>query len=91
MSAIKKWFSEFKRGLTFFEDDPCEGRPQTATALKTMEKLHDIVLDNRRGIRWATIFTRIDSTGILCEVTVNEPLAHHYKKKMAAEAVSGSQ
>ena len=26
----------------------CEGRPKTATTLKTIEKMHNIVLDNRR-------------------------------------------
>jgi len=30
-STIKKWAAEFKRGHTSLEDDPCEGRPKSAT------------------------------------------------------------
>jgi hypothetical protein len=32
-STIKKWAAEFKRGCTSLEDDPCEGRPKSATTL----------------------------------------------------------
>jgi transposase len=30
-STIKKWAAAFKRGRTSLEDDPCEGRPKSAT------------------------------------------------------------
>lgn len=48
MSTVKKWAAEFKRGRTSLEDDPREGRPKTATTPETIEKVHDIVLDDRR-------------------------------------------
>jgi transposase len=30
-STIKKWAAKIKRGRTSLEDDPCEGRPKSAT------------------------------------------------------------
>ncbi|XP_014478528.1 PREDICTED: putative uncharacterized protein FLJ37770 [Dinoponera quadriceps] len=42
------WAAEFKRGRTSLEDDSREGRPKTATTLETIEKVHYIVLDDRR-------------------------------------------
>ena len=47
-STVKKWASEFKRGHTSLKDDPRERRPKTATTLETIEKVHNIVLDNRQ-------------------------------------------
>ncbi|XP_014487254.1 PREDICTED: uncharacterized protein LOC106751024, partial [Dinoponera quadriceps] len=48
ISTVKKWAAEFKRGRTSLKDDPCEGRPKTATTPETIEKVHNIVLDDRR-------------------------------------------
>ena len=47
-STIKKWAAEFKHGRTSLEDDPCEGRPKSATAPEIIEQVHDMVLDDRR-------------------------------------------
>jgi len=47
-STIKKWAAEFKPGRTSLEDDPCEGRPKSATTPEIIEQVHDVVLDNRR-------------------------------------------
>ena len=47
-STIKKWAAEFKRGRTSLEDDPCEGRPKSATTPEIIEQVHDMVLDDRR-------------------------------------------
>jgi transposase len=47
-STIKKWAAEFKRGRTSLEDDPCEGRPNSATTPEIIEQVHDMVLDDRR-------------------------------------------
>jgi histone-lysine N-methyltransferase SETMAR len=46
-STIKKWAAEFKHGPTSPEDDPCEGRPKTATPEIT-EQVHNMVLDDRQ-------------------------------------------
>jgi transposase len=47
-STIKKWAAEFKRGHTSLEDDPCEGRPKSATTPEIIEQVHDMLLDDRR-------------------------------------------
>jgi len=47
-STIKKWGAEFKCGCTSLEDDPCEGRPKSATTPKITEQVHDMVLDDGR-------------------------------------------
>jgi len=47
-STIKKWASEFKRGLTSLEDDPCEGHPKSATTPEIIEQFHDMILDDRQ-------------------------------------------
>jgi len=46
-STIKKWAAEFKRGHTNLEDDPCEGRPKSATTPEITEQVHEMVLDDR--------------------------------------------
>jgi len=47
-STIKKWAAEFKRGRTSLEDDPREGRPNSATTPEIIEQVHDMLLDDRR-------------------------------------------
>jgi transposase len=36
-STVKKWAASFKRGRTSLEDDPCEGRPKSATTPEIIE------------------------------------------------------
>ncbi|XP_014483746.1 PREDICTED: uncharacterized protein LOC106746967 [Dinoponera quadriceps] len=45
---FNEWAAEFKRSRTSLEDDPREGRPKTATTPETIEKVLNIVLDDRR-------------------------------------------
>jgi hypothetical protein len=47
-SRIKKWAAEFKRGCTSLGGDPREGRRKSATTPEVMEKVHDMILDDRR-------------------------------------------
>jgi len=47
-STIKKWATEFKRGRTSLEDDPCEAHPKSATTPEIIEQVHDMVLDEWR-------------------------------------------
>jgi transposase len=46
-STIKKWAAEFKRGRTGLEDDPREGRPNSANP-EIIEQVYDMLLDDRR-------------------------------------------
>jgi histone-lysine N-methyltransferase SETMAR len=47
-STIKKWAAEFKRGRTSLEDDPREGRPESATTPEIIEQVHDMLLDDQQ-------------------------------------------
>jgi histone-lysine N-methyltransferase SETMAR len=46
-STNKKWATKFKRGHTSLEDDPREGRPKSAATSEIIEKVHDMILDDR--------------------------------------------
>ena len=48
ISAIKNLAAKFKHGHTLLEDGPREEWPKTATTPETIEKVHIIVLDDRR-------------------------------------------
>jgi transposase len=47
-STIKKWAAEFKCGHTNLEDDPCEGRPKSASTPEIIEQVHSMLLDDRQ-------------------------------------------
>jgi len=46
LSTIKKCAAHFKCGRTSLEDDPCEGRPKSATTPQIIEQVHNMVLDD---------------------------------------------
>ena len=48
LSTIKRWTAEFKRGRTSVEDEQRSGRPKDALTEETIEKIHDIVMNDRR-------------------------------------------
>ncbi|CAH2100850.1 unnamed protein product [Euphydryas editha] len=60
ISTEKRWVAEFKRGRTSLEDDPRQGRPKTATTPEIVEKIQDIVLENRR----VTVRDLVEALGI---------------------------
>lgn len=47
-STVSFWVAEFKRGRTHTNDDPRSGRPKTATTPEIIDKIHDMVLADRR-------------------------------------------
>ena len=48
LSTVKKWAAEFKRGRESLEDDPRLGRPSTATTQENIDRIHQMVMNDRR-------------------------------------------
>ena len=48
LSTVKKWAAEFKRGRESLEDDPRSGRSSTATTQENIDRIHQIVMNDRR-------------------------------------------
>jgi len=47
-AMIKKWVAEFKRGRESIEDDPRTGRPATSTSQENVNKICDMIMEDRR-------------------------------------------
>lgn len=48
MTTVRYWFAEFKRGRTSVFDEERPGRPIEVTTDEMVNKVHDIVLSDRR-------------------------------------------
>ena len=48
LSTVQKWAAEFKRGRESVEYDPRSGRPATATTQENIDRVHHIVMNDRR-------------------------------------------
>ena len=47
-ATVKRWVVEFKHSRQNLEDDPCPGRPVTVAMPEMVNKVHDIVMTDRR-------------------------------------------
>ena len=47
-SMVKDWDAEFNRGSGSEEDDTSRRRPATVTTLEIIDKIHDIIMADRR-------------------------------------------
>ena len=48
LSTVKKWAVEFMRGRESLEDDPRSERPSTATTQEHIDRIHQMVMKDRR-------------------------------------------
>ena len=48
IATVKNWLNEFQRGRTSVFDEPRPGAPKTATTEDNVNKIHDLVLADRR-------------------------------------------
>ena len=46
--TVKRWVAEFKHGRQSLEDDPRPGKPVTVATPEMVNKVHDIVMTDRR-------------------------------------------
>lgn len=82
-STISFWVSEFKRGRTSTKDEPRSGRPKTATNEEMVDKVHDLVLADRR-VKLREI---VETTGISYERVQNIVHEHLGMRKLSARWV----
>jgi transposase len=83
-STIKKWAAEFKRGCSSLEDDTREGRSRNTTGPEIIQKVHDVLLDDRR-MKVREIAKTVDISKECVEYILNEELD---MKKLRARWVS---
>ena len=47
-SSVQRWVKHFKDGNTSIQDQPRSGRPRTASVERNMERVDEIIEDDRR-------------------------------------------
>jgi len=47
-SSVRRWVKHFKGGNTSIQDQPRSGRPRTASVERNMERVDEIIEDDRR-------------------------------------------
>lgn len=58
-TTVHKWATEFRQGRTSLEDDPRSGRPKSSSTSEIVQKVHEMVLQDRR-LKVSDIATSMD-------------------------------
>ncbi|GBP19909.1 Histone-lysine N-methyltransferase SETMAR [Eumeta japonica] len=82
ISMIKKWFTEFRCGRTSTSDAERSGRPKEVNTPEIVDKIHEMILDDRRmKVRELShavaMFSRNPDEFFRRFVTVDETWIHH--------------
>lgn len=83
LATVKRWFNDFKRGRTSVFDEPRPGRPNEVTTEENVNKIHDIVLADRR----LKVREIVEMTGISDERVRNILHEHLGMRKLSARWV----
>ena len=81
--TVKKWTAEFKKGRESFEDDPRSGRLVSATTQENIDRVHHMVMDDRR----LTVNQMVDAVAISRERVDNVPHQELGMSKVSARWV----
>ena len=83
---VQKWFAEFRCGRTSTETQPSPGRPNEVTTPEMINKIHDMVLENKK-LKVREIAKMV---GISNERVCNVLHQHLHMKKLCARWVPRS-
>ena len=84
---VKKWFTEFRCGRTSTKDAERSGRPVEVSTPETIEKIHDLVLADRR----LKVREIVDIIGISHGSVVSILNEHLEMRKLSARWVTRPQ
>ncbi|GBP96226.1 Probable histone-binding protein Caf1 [Eumeta japonica] len=78
ISMVKKWFTEFRCGRTSTSDAERSGRSKEVITPEIVDKIHEMILDDRRmKMRELAHAVAVIGRILRCFVTVDETWIHH--------------
>jgi transposase len=90
-TAVFEWCSRFKAGRVSVEDDECSGRPSTSKMTENVEKIRELIHEDRHQ----TIHELADTIGInygVCQEFLTENLnMHHIAAKFVPRLLTNDQ